>query len=153
MKLATLCYVRHNRHTLMMLRNKKADDIHEGKWNGLGGKFDPGETPEACARREILEESGLHAEALQMRGFITFPIFKDHEDWYVFVFTATAATRELGDCAEGELRWIPDEELLDLNLWPGDRVFIPWLDQDRFFSGRFSYVNKALVSHDVVFYD
>jgi 8-oxo-dGTP diphosphatase len=151
-KLATLCYLRHNRHTLMMLRNKKANDIHAGKWNGLGGKFEPGETPEDCARREIREESGLHAESLAMRGFITFPLFKDDEDWYVFVFTATVATDRIGECAEGELRWIPDDDLLTLNLWPGDRIFIPWLVQSRFFSGRLVYVDKALTSHDVVFH-
>jgi NADH pyrophosphatase NudC (nudix superfamily) len=40
-------------------RNKKPNDIHEGKWNGLGGKFEAGETPEECVIREILEESGL----------------------------------------------------------------------------------------------
>ena len=153
MKLATLCYVRRNRHTLMMLRNKKANDIHEGKWNGLGGKFEPGETPEDCARREVREECGLHAESLSMRGFITFPLFKDAEDWYVFVFTIDQFSGELGDCAEGDLRWIPDDDLLSLNLWPGDRIFIPWLAQPRFFSGRFCYENKQLTHHDVTFHD
>ena len=59
MKLATLCYVRRQGQTLMMLRNKKKQDIHEGKWNGLGGKLEQGETPEECAKREVLEESGL----------------------------------------------------------------------------------------------
>jgi 8-oxo-dGTP diphosphatase len=53
MILATLCYVRHNGCTLMVHRNKKVNDIHEGKWNGLGGKFEEGETPEECVIREI----------------------------------------------------------------------------------------------------
>lgn len=44
MKLATLCYVTRNDKTLMLLRNKKENDMHEGKWNGLGGKLDPGES-------------------------------------------------------------------------------------------------------------
>jgi 8-oxo-dGTP diphosphatase len=46
MILATLCYVKQGGKTLMVHRNKKPDDIHEGKWNGLGGKFEAGETPE-----------------------------------------------------------------------------------------------------------
>jgi len=37
----------------MVYRNKKVNDIHEGKWNGLGGKFEEGETPEECVIREI----------------------------------------------------------------------------------------------------
>ena len=45
MILATLCYVKHDGCTLMVHRNKKVNDIHEGKWNGLGGKFEAGETP------------------------------------------------------------------------------------------------------------
>ena len=61
MKLATLCYVLDKKcgSTLMIYRNKKQNDYHEGKWNGLGGKFEPGESPEECAIREIEEESGL----------------------------------------------------------------------------------------------
>ncbi len=55
MKLATLCYVIHDDKTLMLYRNKKENDYHEGKWNGLGGKFEQGETPEECAIREIRE--------------------------------------------------------------------------------------------------
>ena len=42
----------------MVHRIKKANDIHEGKWNGLGGKFEAGETPEECVIREVLEEIG-----------------------------------------------------------------------------------------------
>jgi len=50
MILATLCYIKHDGHTLMVYRNKKANDIHQGKWNGLGGKFEAGETPEECVK-------------------------------------------------------------------------------------------------------
>ena len=58
MKLATLCYVKHEGRTLMVHRVKKADDIHQGKWNGLGGKLEPGESPEECVIREVREEFG-----------------------------------------------------------------------------------------------
>jgi len=152
MKLATLCYVRHNRHTLMLHRVKKENDMHAGKWNGLGGKFLPGETPEACAIREIEEESGLRATDLQLRGVLTFPAFAKEEDWYCFLFTVTAFEGSLIESDEGNLRWIPDEDLLSLHLWPGDRIFLPWLKQSRFFSGKFEYHNGNLVDHQVVFY-
>ena len=67
MKLATLCYVRRNGETLMIHRIKRMNDIHQGKWNGLGGKFNPGETPEECVLREIYEESGLIASNPQLQ--------------------------------------------------------------------------------------
>ncbi|MEZ4719172.1 MAG: NUDIX domain-containing protein [Caldilineaceae bacterium] len=72
----------------MLLRNKKANDMHAGKWNGLGGKFEPGETPEDCAIREIQEESGLTVRNPALRGILTFPGFDGEEDWYAFVFVA-----------------------------------------------------------------
>ena len=86
MKLATLCYIRKDHHTLMVHRIKKENDMHAGKWNGLGGKLEPGETPEACATREIWEESGLRVKNLILRGVITFPGFAADEDWYTFLF-------------------------------------------------------------------
>ncbi|MEY3197958.1 MAG: hypothetical protein RL023_812 [Candidatus Parcubacteria bacterium] len=56
-QLATLIYVLHQDKVLMLHRTKKANDVHEGKWNGLGGKFEAGETPEECMLRELEEES------------------------------------------------------------------------------------------------
>jgi 8-oxo-dGTP diphosphatase len=152
MKLATLCYLRKDRHTLMIHRIKKENDMHAGKWNGLGGKLEPGETPEECAVREIREESGLTVKSLQLRGIITFPGFANDEDWYTFLFVGDDFDGELIDSPEGVLRWVPDEELLDLHLWPGDRIFIPWLARREFFSGKFIYKDKQLVEHEVVFY-
>lgn len=152
MKLATLCYVRRGDQTLMIHRVKRPDDMHQGKWNGLGGKLEPGETPEACAIREIREESGLEVHDLRMRGVLTFPGFAKDEDWYVFVFTAQAVAGELIDPPEGNLEWIPNDRLIDLNLWEGDRQFIPWLDQPSFFSGMFHYIAGQLVDSHVLFY-
>lgn len=152
MKLATLCYLRQQGKTLMMHRIKKADDMHQGKWNGLGGKLEAGETPEECAVREIKEESGLIAENPKMKGILTFPGFANDEDWYAFVFVITDFEGELIDSAEGDLAWIDDSELTNLNLWEGDRIFLPWLEQQSFFSGKFVYEEGRLVYHQAVFH-
>ena len=152
MKLATLCYLKNNDKTLMLYRNKKPGDTHKGKWNGLGGKVEPGETPEQCAIREVQEESGLTTINLKLHGVITFPMFDGMDDWYVFVFTITEFEGEMIESPEGELAWIPDEKLLELNLWDGDRIFPPWLKQDKFFSAKFTYVAKELIDWSVNFY-
>lgn len=152
MKLATLCYVKANGRTLMLHRIKKPADMHAGKWNGLGGKLLPGETPEQCVIREIEEESGLKLTKPRWRGILTFPAFSADEDWYVFLFVAQEFTGHLIDSDEGVLRWIDDDKLLDLNLWAGDKIFLQWLDQERFFSGQFIYKDGALQEHSVVFY-
>ncbi len=152
MKLATLCYVRKDHQTLMVHRNKKANDMHLGKWNGLGGKLEPGETPEECVIRELYEETGLSVRSPQLKGVLTFPGFANDEDWYAFVFIVTDFSGELIDSPEGALAWVEDARLLDLNLWEGDRIFIPWLDQPGFFSGKFTYRDGRLVDHTGVFY-
>jgi len=150
--LATLCYVRKDGKTLMLHRIKKPGDVHAGKWNGLGGKLKPGETPEECVVREVREESGLLLRDPVLKGILTFPEFRPGEDWYVYVFVAHAFEGTLGECGEGHLQWINDAELLDLELWEGDRIFLPWLDQGRFFSGKFVYREGRLDHYRVVFH-
>src|SRR5512143_1593526 len=88
MKLATLCYVKRAGQTLMLHRIKRANDIHAGKWNGLGGKLEPGESPEQCVIREVREESGLLIQRPRYHGLLVFSDFKD-DDWYVWTFSAT----------------------------------------------------------------
>jgi 8-oxo-dGTP diphosphatase len=151
-KLATLCYLRKDDHTLMVHRIKKPNDMHQGKWNGLGGKLEAGESPEECARREIFEECGLQVTALELKGILTFPAFDEIEDWYCFVFVADQFSGELIESSEGSLRWVPDDELLGLNLWEGDRVFLPWLEQPGLFSAKFVYEHGKLVGYQAVFY-
>ena len=114
MKLATLCYLKANGQTLMLHRIKKQQDMHAGKWNGLGGKFLPGETPEQCAIREVQEESGLTMTNPVLRGILTFPAFSKDEDWYCFLFVGRQFSGELIDSNEGVLAWIDDDKVLDL---------------------------------------
>jgi len=151
MILATLCYLKQNGHTLMVYRNKKPNDIHQGKWNGLGGKLEPGESPEECVRREVLEESGLHIRQPKLHGLLLFVNFKG-QDWYVFVFTAREFEGELIDSPEGRLEWIPDEKLTSLNLWASDPVFFPWLEKNGFFSAKFAYAGDEMKGYEVAFH-
>lgn len=152
MILATLCYVRSGGKTLMMHRNKRPDDVHLGKYNGLGGKFEPGESPEQCVIREVFEESNLQIEP-RLRGVMTFPQFAKGHDWYCFLFTAEKFSGELKtDCAEGDLVWIENEKVTSLPLWAGDRIFLRWLDQPSFFSAKFIYDKGQLIDHQVAFY-
>ena len=151
MLLATLCYVKRDGYTLMVYRNKKPNDIHQGKWNGLGGKFEPGESPEECVTREVLEESGLEIRNPRMHGLLMFPNFKGN-DWYVFAFTAREFTGELIDSPEGRLEWIPDSKLFSLNLWKSDPIFLPWLEKEKFFSAKFIYQGDEMQGYQVSFH-
>ena len=78
---------------------------------------------------------------------MTFPQFKDDEDWLVFLFTADKFSGQLIACNESHLEWIPNDKILDLNLWEGDRLFIDWLNKNQFFSAKFVYEQKKLINH------
>jgi len=151
-KLATLCYIKDSGKTLMLHRVKKANDMHQGKWNGLGGKVENGETPEACAIREIKEESGLNVHSPELKGFITFPNFDGQNDWYVSVFVFRNCEGSLIDSPEGELCWVEDSELSELELWEGDQIFMEWLDQPEIFSAVFNYKAGRLLDWAVNWY-
>ena len=73
-------------------------------------------------------------------------------DWLVFVYTADSFEGNLIDSDEGVLDWIDSNKILELNLWEGDKIFIPWLKQDKFFSAKFIYTDKSLQDYNVVFY-
>lgn len=153
MKLATLCYLKMDGKTLMIHRIKKENDMHQGKWNGLGGKLNPGESPEDCVIREVREESGLTISDPLLKGFLTFPRFANDEDWYAFVFVARKIEGQLIESEEGVLEWIDDDLLLNLDLWEGDLIFLPWLERPGIFSGKFIYQDGKLVEHKAIFYE
>lgn len=152
-KLATICYIDNGKELLLLHRNKKPHDVHAGKWISVGGKLEPGETPEECAIREIREETGLQVDRLTMIGMITFPEFTPGHDWYTYVFRVTDFSGELQECDEGTLEWVPYEEVLQKPTWTGDYIFLEWVLEHRpFFSAKFSYVEGELDSYSVNFY-
>ena len=154
MKLATICYIKKGNKTLMLHRTKKENDMHEGKWVGVGGKLEKGESPEECAKREILEETGLTAHELKLRGLLTFPSFNDDEDWYGYLYVVEEFSGDLIDCPEGELKWIDDDKLFDLEMWDGDELFMRWMLEKNMFSAKFVYDEQEnLVDHSVTFYE
>ena len=155
MKLGTLCYIERNGQILMLHRIKKENDMHRGLWVGLGGKMEPGESPEECVIREVLEESGLTINAPRMRGILTFPADGIDEDWYVFLFTATEFSGECASfsCTEGDLRWIDKKELHVLPMHEGDRLFLKWLDENEgFLSAKCVYEYGRLKGYKFIKY-
>ncbi|MBA2668276.1 MAG: 8-oxo-dGTP diphosphatase [Trueperaceae bacterium] len=153
MILTTLAYVRDGERTLM-LRRPDAPARLGGRWNGLGGKFEPGESPERCVRREVREESGLEVEHAELKGIITFPAFTPGGDdvmTFVYVIRAWSGTL-VPEGPEGTLHWIATHDVADLDLWSGDVVFLPWLERPGLFSARFRYEEGRYRDHEVVFY-
>ena len=154
MKNTSLCYIENHGRYLMMHRIKKTIDENKDKWIGIGGKFEPGESPEDCGVREIREETGLcfDPHELRFRGIVTFV----SDDWgteYMHLFTASADDEKLSSLrmekdAEGLLEWVPISDVIRLPIWEGDRIFLRLLgDNVPFFSLKLEYKGDTLVKH------
>lgn len=141
----TLCYLEQDGCYLMLHRVKKKNDVNHDKWIGVGGKFEPGETADACVRREVREETGLTLHTPCYRGIVDFycppwPAERMH------LYTGTDFTGALTDCDEGTLEWVPQNQVETLPLWQGDKIFFRLLAEDApFFHLELTYDGDTLV--------
>lgn len=144
---STLCYIEKEDSYLMLHRTKKENDLNEGKWIGVGGKFENDESPEECIIRETFEETGLVLNTLKYRGLLTF-ISDKWETEYIFVYTSNKFEGNLIDCNEGELKWIKKSDIFKLNLWQGDSIFLKKLiNNDIVFSIKLKYEGDNLIEY------
>ncbi|MCI5774527.1 MAG: 8-oxo-dGTP diphosphatase [Erysipelotrichaceae bacterium] len=147
MKITTLCYIINKDEVLFLLRNKKTNDLNANKYIGVGGKVENGESCEEGIIREIYEETGLTATKVKLQGIITF-ILPKWEDELCFVYTCEDYQGKIQPCDEGELVWVKKQDIDQLTLWEGDRIFLPYLfDDNKFFVIKLVYdQNDNLVS-------
>ena len=148
----TLIYIERDGCYLMLHRVKKKNDINHDKWIGVGGKCEEDESPEECARREAYEETGLRLDDLQYRGLVTF-VSSEYEGEYMHLFTSSSFTGKVKECPEGDLVWVPVEEVPELPSWAGDRIFLKLLAKPHpFFSLKLCYEGDVLASTELHFY-
>ena len=145
--LTTLCYLRKDGKVLMLYRNKKENDLNEGKWVGVGGKLEEGETPDEALLREVKEETGLTLKHWHLHGVITF-VSDTWDNEYMFLYSGDDFEGELTEtCREGTLAWVPEEEVLSLPTWEGDKYFLtPLLEGVSHLDMKVSYEGDRLVS-------
>ena len=143
--LTTLCYIERYGKYLMLHRVKKQKDVNKDKWIGIGGHFEEGESPEECLLREAKEETGLLLTSFSFRGIVTFIA----EGWpveYMCLYTADDFQGTLGECEEGTLEWVEKEQVMSLNLWEGDKIFLRLLmENSPFFSLKLRYQGEQLM--------
>lgn len=102
----TLCFLTRGDEVLLLHRRKPPN---QGKWNGVGGRIEPGETPLAACLREVREETGFGLQSAHFAGLLTWTGF-EIADGGLYLFLAEAPAGEPRANAEGELRWWPKAE-------------------------------------------
>lgn len=144
---------------VLMVRARGKDGL-SGKWNGLGGKLEYGETALEAAVREFKEEASCDTNPSQWRrlGDLFFPDFKSkkREDWWVTVFITelepaqTAAIPLQDDTSpEGPLHFVRTREVPSLDLWEGDRLFLPFVFEKKPFHGTLFYRDGKCFRHEL----
>lgn len=128
--LATLAYVLSpdRKKVLLIHRNKNIEDIHYGKYNGLGGKLEPNENIVEGLKREVFEEAGIRCDEILLRGTISWPGFgKNGEHWFGFIFRVDRFSgHPKSGNHEGTLEWVAIADMGKIDLWESDRY---WLDK------------------------
>ncbi|XP_043222329.1 7,8-dihydro-8-oxoguanine triphosphatase-like [Amphibalanus amphitrite] len=137
-KVLTLVLVRDVAQQRVLLGMKKRG-FGAGKWNGFGGKLEPGETVEEAAKRELLEESCVHAEELLPAGRIEFEFQGDPCLLDVHVFTVEKYKGSPHETEEMRPLWYEEGEIPFDKMWADDRFWFPLMLEKKLFKARFLF--------------
>lgn len=146
---ASLCHILRDRRLLLKLANR---GISSGKWNGPGGKLEPGETPRQNVIREVREETSLRIVDPVINGKIEFYMNAgDTLDFLVHVFRATKFSGRPRSGDEGRVRWFDLEKIPYAGMWDDDRYWLPLLLNGVKFNARFFYDerNERVVDYEI----
>lgn len=125
MKLSTLCFLLKEDQILLAMKKR---GFGEGKWNGVGGKVDEGESIAHAAVRETEEEIGVTATESDME-FVAELHFRSPSNeklnWNVHVFFLRAWRGEPQESEEMRPRWYPIHQLPFDSMWADDKHWLP----------------------------
>ena len=138
------CYLIRGDEFLMLYRNKKKNDFNKGKYIGVGGHIESGETPDKAIDREVKEEANLDIVSKELRALIIF--YFDEFEEHMYLYTSRDFKGEIKECNEGTLRWISYHNFKNIQMWEGDKYFIdPIINNEPYFEMSFLYKGDKLL--------
>ena len=137
------CYLIQGDEFLLLYRNKKKNDFNKGKYIGVGGHIEEGETPDIAINREVKEETNLDIVSKELRALIIF--YFDEFEEHMYLYTSRDFKGEIIECDEGTLKWVNYHDFSKIPMWEGDKYFIkPLLDNEPYFEMSFLYEGDKL---------
>lgn len=104
---------------MLMMKRPLTRTLSPGMWATVGGHVEPNElaNPRAACLREIEEETGLNESCLE-HFRLQYLLIRRYQDEIrqQFIYVGRATKREVIECDEGELHWIPRTEVLNRNM-------------------------------------
>jgi 8-oxo-dGTP diphosphatase len=107
-------------HVLLQKRDNIPTILEPGKWDVWGGHCEAGETPEACASRELREEIGVEiTDSTALKFLMTRSVDGRAESVFAYLFEAEGTP----PVYEGErAEWFAPEEAARLSMAFGAEV-------------------------------
>ena len=135
-KLLTLCLPVRDGETLLGMKKR---GFGMGRWNGFGGKVEPGETIEEAAKRETFEEADIVVEAMEPVGILEFEFAGDPTILEVHIFRVTAFSGTPVETEEMWPKWYRNDAIPFKHMWPDDIHWFPLFFAGKTFRGRFLF--------------
>jgi 8-oxo-dGTP diphosphatase/2-hydroxy-dATP diphosphatase len=123
-KITTLVFVRRGDEILLGMKKR---GFGEGRWDGFGGKVEPGETLLEAAKRELLEESGLVASKLHEVAQTYFDYETIPDKIHNTVYLCDDFSGEPIETDEMRPRWFNINELPYDQMWTDEKFWVPSL--------------------------
>ena len=147
-KETVLCYIIKDDEVLMLKKKEIKDDMNSNKWLGVGGHIEEGEHPDDAILRETKEETGLTLTSYDLLGIIKFYMDGKYSE-KIYVYVGYEVKGELIPCDEGTLQFFKKEEILNLPLWEGDKVFLKPLLDNKKFKCNLYYNGEKLINYKI----
>ena len=138
----TLLYLLKGNQILLAMKKR---GFGVGKYNGIGGKLEPGETVEQAMVRETQEEICVTPTKYQKHGVLLFDMYYkgEHVLENVHIFTATEFDGEPRETEEMRPSWFALNQVPMDQMHPTDRKWLPWvLERRGYFEGYFKFDNE-----------
>ena len=148
----TICFIRRGDELLMLNREKP---IWMGRWNGVGGKVEPGETPTDCILREVREETGILLSVVQYKGTVTWGD-KSHYSGGMHAFIAEVPKNYTYQTPFKTEEGILDWKKIDWILHPENTgianlhyYLSQMLEEENTYEYRFAYEAEDVIAYNV----